>query len=63
MMTETAAAGAEVTGARAELVDVGAEQVGLVGEAARVLEQLDLREDPQVPDELEQQDDRDDRAR
>ena len=58
----TALADAEVALAGAEPVDVGAQQVGLVGDAAGVLEQLDLGEDPQVPDELEQHDDREHRG-
>ena len=48
---------AEVAAADAELVDVGAEQVGVAGDAAGLLQHVDLGEDPQVPDDLQQRDD------
>ena len=59
---ETALAAPKSPEPTPELVDVGAEQVGLVGHAAGVLQQLDLGEHAQVPDQLQQQHDREHRG-
>ena len=53
---------AELAAADAEPVDVGAEQVGVAGAAARLLQDVDLREDAQVPDDLQQAHDEQHRA-
>ena len=54
MKIATAAAVPKSPLADAEPVDVGAEQVGVAGDAAGLLQHVDLGEHPQVPDHLQQ---------